>query len=117
MTTKWVYSFGKDKNEGDATMRNLLGGKGSNLAEMSGLGLPVPPGFTITTEVCSAYYDNGENYPAELDAQMEEALAQIESTMDMKFGDSENPPSCLCSLWRACVDAGHDGYGFEPWFE
>jgi pyruvate,orthophosphate dikinase len=91
MTTQWVYSFGKDKNEGDATMRNLLGGKGSNLAEMSGLGLPVPPGFTITTEVCSAYYDNGENYPAELDAQMNEALAQIESTMGMKFGDAKNP--------------------------
>jgi pyruvate,orthophosphate dikinase len=91
MTTKWVYSFGADKNEGDATMRNLLGGKGSNLAEMSGLGLPVPPGFTITTEVCSAYYDNGEKYPEELDAQMNEALAQIESSMDMKFGDAENP--------------------------
>jgi len=89
--TKWVYSFGKDKNEGDATMRNLLGGKGSNLAEMASLELPVPPGFTITTEVCTHYYDNGENYPEELKAQLEEALAQIEATMDARFGDSENP--------------------------
>lgn len=89
--TKWVYSFGKDKNEGNATMRNLLGGKGCNLAEMAGLGLPVPPGFTITTEVCTHYYDNGESYPAELNAQVEEALAQIESSMGAKFGDATNP--------------------------
>ena len=86
MTTKWVYSFGKDHNEGDATMRNLLGGKGSNLAEMASLELPVPPGFTITTEVCTAYYENEQNYPAELAAQVDEALARIESSMDMKFG-------------------------------
>lgn len=91
MTTKWVYSFGKDHNEGDATMRNLLGGKGSNLAEMASLELPVPPGFTITTEVCTAYYENEQNYPAELAAQVDEALARIESSMDMKFGDSQNP--------------------------
>ncbi|MBX2834279.1 MAG: pyruvate, phosphate dikinase [Micavibrio sp.] len=91
MTTQWVYNFGKDKNEGDASMRNLLGGKGSNLAEMAGLGLPVPPGFTITTEVCTAYYDNDKNYPDELAAQVEAALEQIESSMSAKFGDSENP--------------------------
>jgi len=89
--TKWVYSFGADKNDGDATMRNLLGGKGSNLAEMASLGLPVPPGFTITTDVCTQYYENDQNYPAELDAQMEEALAAIEQSMNMKFGDAENP--------------------------
>ncbi len=89
--TKWVYSFGKNKNEGDASMRNLLGGKGCNLAEMAGLGLPVPPGFTITTEVCTAYYENNENYPAELKAQVDDALATIESEMNMKFGSSENP--------------------------
>ena len=91
MSTKWVYSFGKEDNEGDASMRNLLGGKGSNLAEMAGLGLPVPPGFTITTEVCTAYYDNDKNYPAELEAQVEAALAKVESSMGMKFGDSKNP--------------------------
>ncbi len=91
MTSKWVYSFGKDNNEGDATMRNLLGGKGSNLAEMAGLGLPVPPGFTITTEVCGAYYDNGQNYPQELSAQVEEALARVEASVDARFGDADNP--------------------------
>ena len=91
MATKWVYNFGKDKNEGDATMRNLLGGKGCNLAEMAGLGLPVPPGFTITTEVCTAYYDNDKNYPAELESQVQDALNQVEKSMDAKFGDAENP--------------------------
>jgi len=61
---KWVYSFGNGKAEGAAAMRNLLGGKGANLAEMSSLGLPVPPGFTVTTEVCTYYYANRETYPA-----------------------------------------------------
>ena len=89
--SKWVYSFGKDNNEGDATMRNLLGGKGSNLAEMAGLGLPVPPGFTITTEVCTHYYDHDQNFPEELTAQVEAALASVEQQMGCKFGDSENP--------------------------
>ncbi|NCT40360.1 MAG: pyruvate, phosphate dikinase [Alphaproteobacteria bacterium] len=89
--SKWVYSFGAENNEGDATMRNLLGGKGCNLAEMASLGLPVPPGFTITTEVCTAYYDNDHNYPDELKAQVENALALVEKEMDMKFGDAENP--------------------------
>lgn len=89
--SKWVYSFGADKNEGDATMRNLLGGKGCNLAEMASLGLPVPPGFTITTEVCTSYYDNDRQYPAELKAQVEEALAGVEKSMGCKFGDAENP--------------------------
>ncbi len=89
--TKWVYSFGKDKNDGDATMRNLLGGKGCNLAEMASLGLPVPPGFTITTEVCTHYYDNGEQYPSELTAQVEEALAAVEKSLGMEFGSAENP--------------------------
>ncbi len=89
--TKWVYNFGKDKNEGDASMRNLLGGKGCNLAEMASLGLPVPPGFTITTEVCTHYYDHGHEYPSELKDQVEVALKQIEKSMSMEFGSSENP--------------------------
>ncbi len=89
--SKWVYSFGADHNEGDASMRNLLGGKGSNLAEMASLSLPVPPGFTITTEVCTHYYDNGESYPKELTDQVEAALGQIEQSMSMKFGDADNP--------------------------
>ncbi len=88
---KWVYSFGADKNEGNATMRNLLGGKGCNLAEMASLELPVPPGFTITTEVCTYYYDHESKYPKELKAQVEEALSGVESSMGCKFGDANNP--------------------------
>ncbi|PCK00397.1 MAG: pyruvate, phosphate dikinase [Zetaproteobacteria bacterium] len=89
--TKWVYNFGKDNNDGDASLRNLLGGKGSNLAEMASLGLPVPPGFTITTEVCTHYYDHGHEYPAALVAQVEKSLKTIEDTMGMEFGGVENP--------------------------
>jgi pyruvate,orthophosphate dikinase len=89
--TKWVYRFGGSSSEGAADMKNLLGGKGANLAEMSSLGLPVPPGFTITTEVCTAYYDNNESYPDKLAGQVDEALAFIEETVGAKFGDSANP--------------------------
>lgn len=88
---KWVYAFGNSKAEGRADMRNLLGGKGAGLAEMSHLGLPVPPGFTITTEVCTHYYENGKNYPAELKVQTESALKQIEVTVGAVFGDEKNP--------------------------
>ncbi|MBT3702859.1 MAG: pyruvate, phosphate dikinase [Alphaproteobacteria bacterium] len=90
-TGKWVYSFGGDKTEGQADMRNLLGGKGANLAEMSNLGLPVPPGFTITTDLCTAYYDNDRNYPTDLDGQMSDAMALIEQAVGMKFGDTSDP--------------------------
>jgi pyruvate,orthophosphate dikinase len=89
--TKWVYNFGAGVNDGNASLRNLLGGKGANLAEMAAIGLPVPPGFTITTEVCTAYYDNGKNYPAELRAQVETALARIETAVGRKFGDGDKP--------------------------
>ena len=89
--TKWVYSFGAGHNEGRADMRNLLGGKGANLAEMASIGLPVPPGFTITTEVCTAYYGNNRNYPAELQAQVAAALAEVEKTVGARFGDNKNP--------------------------
>ena len=88
--TKWVYNFGKE-TDGKADMRNLLGGKGANLAEMSSIGLPVPPGFTITTEVCTAFYDNDKNYPEELKAQVEASLKTIEEQMGMGFGDASNP--------------------------
>ena len=77
--TQWVYGFGEGRADGRADMRNLLGGKGANLAEMSSIGLPVPPGFTVTTEVCTYYYDNGETYPEDLKAQVETALAKIEA--------------------------------------
>jgi len=89
--TKWVYAFGGGIAEGRSEMKNLLGGKGANLAEMANLGLPVPPGFTITTEVCTYYYANGENYPAELKAQVEAALSKIEGVMDCHFGSLDNP--------------------------
>jgi pyruvate,orthophosphate dikinase len=88
---KWVYSFGNGKAEGRADMRNLLGGKGAGLAEMSNLGLPVPPGFTITTDVCTYYYANGQTYPAALDAMVKTALAEVEGVVGMRFGDAANP--------------------------
>ena len=89
--TKWVYSFGDGKAEGEASMRNLLGGKGANLAEMSNLGLPVPPGFTITTEVCTYYYQNGETYPAELADEVKAALDKVGALTGRRFGDAEKP--------------------------
>ncbi len=89
--TKWVYSFGGGAAEGSADMRNLLGGKGANLAEMSSLGLPVPPGFTITTEVCTHFYANGRAYPGELEAEVAAALAAVERTIGAKLGDAKNP--------------------------
>jgi pyruvate,orthophosphate dikinase len=89
--TKWVYSFGDGKAEGEAAMRNLLGGKGANLAEMSNLGLPVPPGFTITTEVCTYYYQHSETYPAELTDAVKEALEKVGTLTGRRFGDAEKP--------------------------
>jgi len=89
--TKWVYSFGGGKAEGEGAMRDLLGGKGAGLAEMSQLGLPVPPGFTITTEVCTHYYANGQTYPADLKEAVVQALAGIERIVGAGFGDADNP--------------------------
>ncbi len=91
LATKWVYDFGGGASDGDASMKNLLGGKGANLAEMSKLGLPVPPGFTITTEVCTVYYKNKRNYPADLEAQVNDALKALEGRTAKKFGDVRNP--------------------------
>jgi len=92
MAKKYVYSFGKDDTDGDATMRNLLGGKGANLAEMAKIGLPVPSGFTITTEVCTYFYEHDRKYPPELVAQVNKAMAAIEKTMSKKFGDTKDLP-------------------------
>lgn len=89
--SKWVYTFGNGKAEGDASMRNLLGGKGANLAEMNKVGLPVPPGFTVTTEVCTYYYNNNHTYPADLKDQVKEAVAGVEKIMGKKFADANNP--------------------------
>jgi pyruvate,orthophosphate dikinase len=89
--TKWVYAFGDGKAEGEASMRNLLGGKGANLAEMSNLGLPVPPGLTVTTEVCTYYYANKNSYPPELKAQVDEAVARIGQIAGGTLGDPARP--------------------------
>ncbi|MEP1144343.1 MAG: pyruvate, phosphate dikinase [Henriciella sp.] len=89
--TKWVYSFGGGSSDGSAALKNLLGGKGANLAEMASLGLPVPPGFTLTTEVCTAYYDLDEAYPEELKTQVDDALVMLEKKTGKTFGDAANP--------------------------
>src|SRR3954463_1383629 len=88
---QWVYRFGEGRAEGRADMRDLLGGKGANLAEMCNLGLPVPPGFTITTEVCDYFYKNGRKYPAELTAAVDAGLAEMGRQTGRKFGDSARP--------------------------
>ncbi len=88
---KYVYLFGNGQADGTAEMKNLLGGKGANLAEMNLLGIPVPPGFTITTDVCTHYYENNLNFPEELDSQVMEALTVTEGIMNSKFGDETNP--------------------------
>ena len=84
--TKWVYSFGGKKAEGSGRLRDLLGGKGANLAEMANLGLPVPPGFTITTEVCAHFYADARRYPPDLAAQVEAALTQVGALTGRVFG-------------------------------
>src|SRR5690554_4311763 len=91
---KYVYFFGGGRADGNESMKNLLGGKGANLAEMAGhpdLKLPVPPGFTITTDVCTHYYNNNRKYPKELKTEVNTAMAKIERLMKKKFGDSKKP--------------------------
>jgi len=87
MTAKYVYDFG----DGDKDMKALLGGKGANLAEMTRIGLPVPPGFTITTEVCTYYYDHGQTYPKQLEREVETSLVRLEALTGKRFGDRDNP--------------------------
>jgi pyruvate, orthophosphate dikinase len=89
--TRWVYSFAEGRADGKAEMRNLLGGKGANLAEMSNLALPVPPGFTITTEICTHFYANGRTYPPELKQDVTAALGEVETAIGAKFGDPKKP--------------------------
>jgi len=91
MSNKWVYTFGNGAAEGRADMKNLLGGKGANLAEMNLVGLPVPAGFTVTTEVCTYYYDNNKSYPPDLEDQVKAGVEYIEKVMGHKFGDTKNP--------------------------
>src|SRR5438270_4789295 len=91
-SAKYVYLFGNKKADGNGTMKPLLGGKGANLAEMSRIGLPVPPGFTITTELCTYYYDNKRTYPKELDSQVKNGIAFIEKIIGTRFGDRTAMP-------------------------
>ena len=88
---KWVYTFGDGTAEGDASQRDLLGGKGANLAEMASLGLPVPPGMTITTEVCTYFYEHDRSYPPELEAEVDAALEKIAASTGRTFGDPKMP--------------------------
>ena len=88
---KYVYSFGRKKADGKVEMKNLLGGKGANLAEMSRLGIPVPAGFTITTECCIDYFKSNSMFPPGMKAQVQKAIKLVEQEMGMKFGDSKNP--------------------------
>ena len=90
-TKKYVYTFGGGTADGDTSMKQLLGGKGANLAEMSSIGLPIPPGFTISTEVCKYYNENNEQWPEGVEKQLQESIRHLEKLMDLKFGDSKNP--------------------------
>jgi pyruvate,orthophosphate dikinase len=91
MGSQWVYSFGAGKADGRADMKNMLGGKGANLAEMASLGLPVPAGFTIITDVCGHFYKNGQSYPKDLEGQVAEGLKRVEKSIGAIFGDAKNP--------------------------
>ncbi len=88
---KWVYQFNSSNCEGNVSQKHLLGGKGANLAEMGKLGLPVPPGFTITTEVCTEFYKNNQKYPSDLKVQVDDAIRNIEKILGKNFGDETNP--------------------------
>src|SRR5436189_1510661 len=90
-TSKYVYLFGNKKTDGDGSMKPLLGGKGANLAEMTRIGLPVPPGFTITTDVCTYYYQNKRSYPKELQLQVKNGIDFLEKALGKKFGDMQKP--------------------------
>src|SRR3989442_4646795 len=94
-SAKYVYVFGNKRADGDGSMKPLLGGKGANLAEMTRIGLPVPPGFTITTEVCTYYYANKRTYPKALQSQIETGIANMERIMGTKFGDKNAMPLLL----------------------
>ena len=114
---KYVYFFGHGKAEGRAELKGLLGGKGANLAEMTNIGLPVPAGFTISTEVCTYYYANKRTYPKSLATEVKTALKKVERSMGAKFGRQEEPASCVCPLGRPRIDARHDGHHPESGFE
>ena len=88
---KYVYFFSKERTDGKKELKNILGGKGANLAEMCNIGLPIPPGFTITAEVCDIYYKNNNSYPEDIKIEVNESLKALELLMGKKLGDTENP--------------------------
>lgn len=115
---KKIYTFGNGEAEGKADMRNLLGGKGANLAEMNHLGMPVPPGFTITTEVCTEYTENGKDYVVnDIKADVEKAIAHVEALTGKKFDDPANPLLVSVRSGLSRVNARYDGYCPQPWYE
>ena len=111
---KFVYRFGAGKADGSAEMRNLLGGKGANLAEMANLGLPVPPGFTITTEVCNTYYAAGKKMPQGLKEQVEDFGLLYRQDCRRWIWRPPKPASCFRALGQSRFDAGHDGHHPQP---
>lgn len=118
MDKKRVYTFGNGQAEGKADMRNLLGGKGANLAEMNLIGVPVPPGFTITTEVCTEYYEMGQDkVVALLKNEVEQAIAHVETLMRSKFGDVENPANSYQTIPFLKDQIKNKGYKFDQAFK
>ena len=115
---KYIYLFGNKKADGDGSMKPLLGGKGANLAEMSRIGLPVPPGFTMTTEVCTHYYQHKKSYPKELESQVKAGVAFIEKIIGTKFGDRSAMPllvsAQLVTVLTIDPREGPDGHGELP---
>ncbi len=112
---KYVYFFGGGKADGNADMKNLLGGKGAGLAEMTNIGIPVPPGFTITTEVCTAFYENGRQLPRRARAsRCARASPSSRASLGRKFGDADAPAARLGALRRPRLDARHDGHRPQP---
>ena len=107
-STRYVYNFGAGKADGGGKMKPLLGGKGANLAEMTRIGLPVPPGFTISTEVCTYFYAHKKSYPAELQAQVEAGVRNMERIMGTKFGDTEKMPLLVAVRSGAPIFAAED---------
>lgn len=112
-STKMIYYFGKTKTEGNGKQKTLLGGKGANLAEMTSIGLPVPPGFTITTEVCDLYYKNKQKLPTGLMVEVKRNVGIMEKELGKKFGDTKSPLLVSVRLRCRLFDAGHDEHDLE----
>jgi len=117
MNDKHVYFFGKDKTEGHKEMKDILGGKGANLAEMAGIGLPVPPGFTVSTDVCNLFAESGDKIPSGVEKEIHLNLEKLEKLTGQDFGSEENPLLVSVRSGAKIFNAGHDGYGIESWPE